>query len=60
MNSVKSTMKKKQVKKLKKQLKIKSVGKSLNNGSCKEYCPYCRKLLTNCHNYREHVKHTNK
>ena len=48
--------KKKQVKKLKKQLKIKSVRKSLNNGPCKEYCPYCRKLLTNWHNYREHVK----
>ena len=48
--------KKKEVKKLKKQLKIKSVRKTLNNGPCKEYCPYCRKLLTNWHNYREHVK----
>ena len=48
--------KKYQVKRLKKQLKLKSVRDSLKNGPCKEYCPHCGKLLTNWYNYREHVQ----
>ena len=50
--------KKYQVKRLKKQLKLKSVRDSLKNGPCKEYCPHCGKLLTNWYNYREHVSNT--